>query len=61
MQENVSNEKVSVLGIGGSLRKNSYNRALLRAARDLAPEEMEIRIFDNSTLSAIPLFNEDVR
>jgi chromate reductase len=61
MQENVSNGKVNVLGIGGSLRKNSYNRALLRAAKELAPEAMEIRIFDNATLAAIPLFNEDVR
>lgn len=59
--ENISNEKVSVLGIGGSLRKGSYNRALLRAAQELAPEEMEIRVFDNATLSAIPIFNEDVR
>ncbi len=61
MQENISNGKVNVLGIGGSLRKNSYNRALLRAAQELAPDEMEIRIFDNDTLAAIPLFNEDVR
>ncbi len=59
--ENKLNGKISVLGIGGSIRKNSYNRALLRAAQELAPEEMEIRIFDNATLSAIPLFNEDVR
>lgn len=59
--ENISNEKVSVLGIGGSLRKGSYNRALLRAAQELAPEEMEIRIFDNVTLAAIPAFNEDIR
>ena len=61
MLENISNEKVNVLGIGGSLRKGSYNRALLRAAQELAPEEMEIRIFDNATLAAIPTFNEDVR
>lgn len=61
MLENGSNGKVSVLGIGGSLRKNSYNRALLRAAQELAPEEMELRIFDNAMLAAIPLFNEDVR
>lgn len=61
MLEKSSNEKLRVLGIGGSLRKGSYNRALLRAARDLAPAEMEIQIFDNATLSSIPLFNEDVR
>jgi chromate reductase, NAD(P)H dehydrogenase (quinone) len=61
MLENTSSEKIKVLGMGGSLRKGSYNRALLRAARDLAPGEMEVQIFDNATLSAIPLFNEDVR
>jgi len=59
--ENYSKERVEVLGIGGSLREGSYNRALLRAAQGLAPNEMQIRIFDNDTLAAIPLFNEDVR
>ena len=51
--------KIEVMGIAGSLRKGSYNRALLRAARDLAPEGLEIRIFDG--LADIPLYNEDVR
>ena len=46
-----------VLGIAGSLRKASFNRALLRAAQELAPEEMEITVFD---LSPIPSYNEDV-
>jgi chromate reductase, NAD(P)H dehydrogenase (quinone) len=61
MLESRSSEKVSILGIGGSLRKGSYNRALLRAAQDLAPGEMEVHIFDNTILAAIPLYNEDVR
>jgi chromate reductase len=51
--------KIEVLGIAGSLREGSYNRALLRAARDLAPEALEIRIFER--LVDIPLYNEDVR
>jgi chromate reductase len=59
--EDFPKEKIAVLGIGGSLRKGSYNRALLRAAQELAPMEMVIRIFDNAILAAIPLFNEDVR
>jgi len=46
-----------VLGIAGSLRKASFNRALLRAAQELAPREMEIAVFD---LAPIPLYNEDV-
>jgi chromate reductase len=51
--------KIRVLGIAGSLRTGSYNRALLRAAQELAPAEMEIMIFDQ--LGAIPLYDEDVR
>jgi len=47
-----------VCGIAGSLRRDSYNRALLRAAGELAPREMEIRIFDQ--VAQIPLFNQDV-
>ena len=47
-----------VCGIAGSLRRNSYNRALLRAAQELAPAGMEIRVFDR--LAEVPLFNEDV-
>lgn len=61
MQQKSMNEKVKVLGIAGSLRQGSYNRGLLRAARELAPEDMEIQIFDNETLTMIPPYNEDVR
>ena len=46
-----------VVGIAGSLRQGSYNRALLRAAQQLAPAAVQIRIHD---LSEIPFFNEDV-
>lgn len=47
-----------VCGIAGSLRKGSYNRALLRATQELAPDGMEIRIFDR--IAEIPLYNQDV-
>jgi chromate reductase len=56
-----SSGKVHVLGIGGSLRKGSYNRALLYTAQELAPDNMEIHVFSNETMASIPLFNEDVR
>jgi chromate reductase, NAD(P)H dehydrogenase (quinone) len=46
-----------VLGFAGSLRAGSFNRMLLRAAEELAPEGMEIRAFD---LSPVPLYNGDV-
>lgn len=61
MSQNPAKEKIQVLGIAGSLRQGSYNRALLRAAQELAPDEMEIQIFDNETLTLIPPYNEDVR
>lgn len=46
-----------VLGIVGSLRQASYNRALIRAAQDLAPDGMAITPFD---LGDVPLYNGDV-
>jgi chromate reductase len=46
----------TILGIAGSLRKQSFNRALLRAAQQLVPEGAELKIFD---LSGIPLLNQD--
>jgi len=48
---------VRILGFAGSLRQGSYNRALLRTASELAPEDMLIEIFD---LLQIPLYNADV-
>jgi len=38
--------KIIVLGFVGSLRKDSYNKAILRAAVELAPEKMRIEVFD---------------
>lgn len=54
----MSDSKVRVLGIAGSLRRHSLNAATLRAALDLAPDGMIIEIFD---IAPIPLYNEDVR
>jgi chromate reductase len=48
---------MKVLGLSGSLRAASFNRALLRAAAEVAPETMAVEIFP---LDAVPLFNEDV-
>jgi len=47
---------LKILGIAGSLRKGSYNRAALRAAVDLAPEGVTLEVFD---LDGIPPFNQD--
>lgn len=50
------NKNVRVLGIAGSLRKGSFNRAALRAAKELAPEGVEVEIFE---IDAIPPYNQD--
>jgi len=50
-------DKIKVLGIVGSLRKESFNRKLLQAALELAPEGIELEIAE---ITGIPLFNEDV-
>jgi hypothetical protein len=46
-----------ILGIAGSLRKASFNRALLRAAHDLAPPGVAIETFD---LNGVPPYNDDL-
>lgn len=45
-----------VLGISGSLRRASYNTALLRAAAELLPPGMALETFD---LAPLPMFNQD--
>ena len=47
---------MTILGIAGSLRKQSYNRGLLRAASQLTPEGVTLETFD---LEGIPPFNQD--
>lgn len=48
---------LQVLAISGSLRKASSNSGLLRAAQEIAPEQMEITILD---INDLPLYNGDV-
>ena len=47
----------SIFSFAGSLRKDSYNKALLRAAGELLPNDVELEIFD---LECIPPFNQDL-
>jgi chromate reductase len=46
-----------ILGISGSLRRDSHNSRLLAATAALLPEGVELVLFDQ--LDAIPPFNED--
>jgi chromate reductase, NAD(P)H dehydrogenase (quinone) len=48
---------MTVLGIAGSLRAGSYNRGLLRAARELLPAGLQLEEHD---LRGLPLYDGDV-
>lgn len=50
-------QSTQILGISGSLRRQSYNSALLRTAGDLMPDHMHLTIFD---LNPLPMFNPDL-
>ncbi|HZR05982.1 MAG TPA: NAD(P)H-dependent oxidoreductase [Candidatus Udaeobacter sp.] len=50
------NNPIRILGISGSLRRESYNRTALRAAAQLAPEGATVEIFE---LDGIPGFDQD--
>jgi chromate reductase len=53
----IVDKNVCILGFAGSLRKQSYNKAILAAARELVPENTTLEIFD---LEGIPPFNQDL-
>lgn len=50
------NRPFLIAGISGSLRKASYNTALLHAAVDLMPDGMLLDIID---IASLPMFNQD--
>jgi len=47
-----------VLGISGSLRRDSYNAALLRAAAERLPDGVELEVFER--LAEIPPYDADL-
>ncbi|GAA2026088.1 NADPH-dependent FMN reductase [Catenulispora yoronensis] len=49
---------IKILAISGSLRKASSNTALLRAAKQLAPEGVEIEIYE--ALGQLPHYDQDL-
>jgi chromate reductase len=53
----VQGDVLRVIGIAGSLRRMSYNRALLCAAQQLAPPSLRI---DIEELDDVPMFNADL-
>lgn len=46
-----------IVGFAGSLRRGSFNRALLRAAQELTPEGMTIELTE---IAGLPFYNADV-
>lgn len=49
-------KQLKILGLAGSLRKESFNRKVLYAAQKLVPENVILETFD---LHGIPEFNQD--
>jgi chromate reductase len=50
-------KQIEILGFAGSLRENSYNKALLREAGELLPKDAKLEVFE---IGGIPLFNQDL-
>ena len=46
-----------IVAFAGSLRRDSFNRALLRAAQELAPDGMVIELIE---IGGLPFYNADV-
>lgn len=49
-------DKINILGIVGSLRKDSYNRSALKAAQEMVPDGAVLNLIE---LHGIPVFNQD--
>jgi chromate reductase, NAD(P)H dehydrogenase (quinone) len=50
--------EMKILGLAGSLRRASFNRALLGAALELAPGDVETEVF--ASLGALPFYDGDL-
>jgi len=51
---------MNILVISGSLRAGSYNTALAKAFKALAPAGVSAEVLDPAELGALPLFNQDM-
>ena len=50
------NNPIKIVGLSGSLRKDSFNTGLLRTLNDILPAQVELEILD---IGHLPLFNQD--
>ena len=55
-QVTLNMDEIRILGIVGSLRKESYNRFALKAAQELAPDGATLELIE---LHGIPVFDQD--
>jgi chromate reductase, NAD(P)H dehydrogenase (quinone) len=51
---------VKVLAVSGSLRADSFNTSLLRAAAEAATDGVEVELFDPSGIGALPVYDQDL-
>ncbi len=54
----MKNKKIKILAISGSLRASSSNTAILQAAIKLAPDNVEIKLYES--MGELPHFNSDL-
>ncbi|MBL8744609.1 MAG: NAD(P)H-dependent oxidoreductase [Myxococcales bacterium] len=50
-------DAIRIVGFSGSLRKGSFNSALLRAATEVVPDGASLEVLD---ISGLPLYNADL-
>ena len=51
---------MKILAVSGSLRADSYNTSLLRAASEAAPEGVDVELFEPSGIADLPLYDQDL-
>ena len=51
-------DSFQILGLAGSLRRASFNRGLIRSAKNLVPRGVSVESYEQ--LEKIPFFNRDV-
>jgi len=54
----MADDSFKIAGLAGSLRRASFHRGLIRAARQVAPEGVTVEPYER--LDEIPFFNQDV-
>jgi chromate reductase len=51
---------VRILAVSGSVRADSYNTNLLRAAVEAAPEGVDVELFDPAAIRDLPVYDQDL-